>query len=77
MKTPFHTKGQYERSGFDRRSGRDRRVAIDLDYLDMLGRERRRVERRKQGEKRKGWIRYSEWTSVYAGIDYSSITKIT
>ena len=75
MKSSFRAKGKHERSGYDRRSGNDRRAAIDLDYMDMLGRERRRVERREQGEKRKGWIRYSEWSSVYAGVNYSTITE--
>jgi hypothetical protein len=54
-----------ERSGIDRRSGKDRRDAYDLDYFLKGGKERRRwVERRWRKELRKGWIRISRWSSV-------------
>jgi hypothetical protein len=53
------------RSGFDRRSVTERRVAYDLDYFTKGGKERRQwVDRRWRKEMRKGWIRVSKWSSV-------------
>jgi hypothetical protein len=53
------------RSGFDRRTGEDRRSAYDLDHFLKGGKERRHyVERRWRKEMRKGWIRISKWSSV-------------
>ena len=49
----------------DRRSGEDRRQAYDLDYFPCGGIERRSgKERRRQGERRNGWVRVSTWSSV-------------
>ena len=49
----------------DRRSGADRRQAYDLDYFPGGGIERRLgKERRRPDERRDGWVRVSEWSSV-------------
>ena len=51
----------------DRRSGEDRREIYQADYFENSGIERRsRKDRRQQGERRKGFIRVSKWSSVYA-----------
>jgi hypothetical protein len=51
---------------FDRRSGVDRRKAYKLEYLLEGGTERRGYkDRRSQNERRKDWIRVSEWSSVW------------
>jgi hypothetical protein len=51
---------------FDRRSGVDRRKAYKLEYLLEGGTERRSYkDRRSQNERRKDWIRVSEWSSVW------------
>ena len=51
---------------FDRRSGKDRRVAYDLEYFQKGGVERRRGKERRSGnERRKGWVTVSEWSSVW------------
>ncbi len=58
----------FSRCGFDRRCQDDRRQLIDLDYFEAGGIERRSgLERRRQDEKRDGWIRYTTWSSVYVG----------
>ena len=50
----------------DRRSEKDRRTVYNLDYFLNGGVERRlNKERRSQGERRAGWIRVSEWSSVF------------
>ena len=49
----------------DRRSGEERREFYHSDYFENDGLERRsRKDRRKQGERRKGFLRVSEWSSV-------------
>jgi hypothetical protein len=53
-------------SFLDRRSGKDRRTAVNLNYFLNGGIERRvRKERRRQSERRADWIRVSEWHSVF------------
>ena len=50
----------------DRRSGMDRRKVYDLDYFSRGGIERRRrPQRRSLFERRKQWLRVSEWRSVF------------
>ncbi len=56
------------RSGFDRRLEEERRDVYDLNYFEEGGDERRRRrERRHSGEKRNGWQRVSQWSSVPVG----------
>ncbi len=59
-------KKEYKRSGQDRRTGLDRRVAYDLDYFENGGDENRKnkEDRRIFGERREGWVRVTEWSSV-------------
>ena len=57
-----------ERRGsvIDRRSGKDRRKAHDLQYSLCGGKERRNFrERRFSQERRAGWVRVGQWYSVY------------
>ncbi len=50
----------------DRRSEKDRRTVYNLDYFMNGGVERRvSKERRGQEERRAGWVRVSEWSSVF------------
>ena len=50
----------------DRRSVKDRRRPYHLAHLTYRGQERRGgEERRLQGERRSGWVRVSQWSSVY------------
>jgi hypothetical protein len=50
----------------DRRSVKDRRRPRHLAHLTYRGLERRDgEERRLQGERRAGWVRVSQWSSVY------------
>jgi hypothetical protein len=52
----------------DRRSAEDRRQFYDLDYFQNGGLERRRRnDRRQHGERRKNFVRVSDWSSVYTG----------
>lgn len=51
------------RSGLDRRSNVNRR-AMTLD----VGKDRRKKERRRPGERRHRWIRTSEWSSIDLGL---------
>ena len=55
-----------ERSGLDRRAGDERRQMYDLNYfLERGGIERReRGDRRRNGEKRAGWVRVTQWSSI-------------
>ena len=54
-----------KRDGIERRSGKDRRRAHNLDYFINGGIERRGwTERRSLIERRNGWIRVSEWVSA-------------
>ena len=58
---------QHRRSGFDRRTGEERRRVLSLDYF-VNGKERRiGAERRRRGEMRKGWFRVNKWSSVLVG----------
>ena len=53
----------------DRRSGEDIREAYDADYFQKGGVERRiGKDRRQQGERRKGFVRVSKWSSVCADV---------
>jgi hypothetical protein len=53
------------RSPYDRRSGEDRRKAYKVGYFLEDGIERRSGnERRLQDERRKAWLRISEWSSM-------------
>lgn len=59
-----------KRSFIDRRSPSNRRETYSLDYFLSGGLERRKMwnERRQQKEERRqGWVRVSEWSSVYVG----------
>lgn len=57
-----------QRSLIERRTGRDRRQAYDINYFEKNGIERRKgSERRRLSEKRKGWIRAEKWRSVFVG----------
>ena len=52
-------------SGFDRRSGADRRKVYRLGFLVKGGVERRNGrERRARDERRQGWVRVGRWNSV-------------
>ena len=56
---------RFQRSGVDRRDSEDRRQIHDLGYFDGGGMERRiGEERRESGEKRAGWVRISQWSSI-------------
>ena len=53
------------RSGMDRRSGEDRRKVYSFDYFAGGGKERRRFrDRRSRMERRRGWVRVTEWSSA-------------
>jgi hypothetical protein len=53
----------------DRRSGEDRRQVYYADYFSNGGLERRSGrERRLQNERRKNFIRISEWSSICLDI---------
>jgi hypothetical protein len=53
------------RFAMDRRSGDDRRKSYRLGYFINGGVERRSgKERRLLGERRIGWVRATEWSSV-------------
>ncbi len=57
-----------KRSGPDRRSGVDRRQVYDIQYFQHDGIERRcRPEQRTSHELRKGWVRITQWSSIYMG----------
>ena len=61
---------EYHRSSYDRRSEVDRRKAYKLGYFLEGGTERRKngKDRRHQDERRKDWIRASEWSSFWKGF---------
>lgn len=55
-----------KRSFVDRRSGEDKRKAYSLDYFVAGGAERRGgSERRRGNERRFGWLKVSQWYSVF------------
>ena len=61
----------------DRRSGEDRREIYLADYFENSGIERRSgKDRRQQGERRKGFIRVSRWSSIYLDETPTSISII-
>jgi hypothetical protein len=57
---------QFKRSSFDRRGDQDRRQHYDISVVEKLGQDRRKSssERRTSPEKREGWVRVSQWSSV-------------
>ena len=59
----------FRRSGADRRSGEDRRNIYDINYFLNGGVERRHIikERRLNHERREGWVRITEWGSMFVG----------
>ena len=58
--------GKKRSKRIDRRSGTDRRRLYDLDYFTEGGVERRRFKKRRSLlERRDGWLRVSEWRSVF------------
>jgi hypothetical protein len=52
------------RSMQDRRSGKDRRKFARLKQLLGEDLQNRAVERRKESERRTGWVRLTRWSSV-------------
>ena len=65
-----------ERSGLDRRCGEDRRQVYDMDYFTNGGLERRIGQERRSGiERRKDWVKISEWSSIPAPDESSSVFK--
>ena len=50
----------------ERRAGKDRRRAFNLNRFLYKGSERRKVlqDRRTPEERREGWVRISKWSSV-------------
>ena len=75
-KTDGSDRPKLKRSNEDRRSGRDRRDALDIGYFVVGGEERRRKsrERRQLPERREGWIRVTQWSSLYVGDDAPKMT---
>ena len=66
-----------QRSGIDRRCGKDRGKAHDVDYFLNGGVERRSwKERRAPGERREGWVRVSEWSSMFVGSPRSNTKEL-
>jgi hypothetical protein len=54
-----------ERSGAERRSGRDKRRGASRAYFLDGGRERRRAgDRRQCAERRDGWLQVGKWRSI-------------
>lgn len=54
----------------DRRSGKDRRQAYDLNYFISGGIERRRNVKDRRSpfkERRRRWLRINPWRSIYMG----------
>lgn len=61
---------KWRRGCCDRRQGGDRRQVHSLDYFEAGGIERRggpRQRKRKDGEKRKNWVRIDRHVSAYCG----------
>ena len=57
-----------KRYGIDRRVESDQRKVYDLDYFLSKGIERRSGgDRRRPFERRVGWVKASDWSSVYLG----------
>ena len=60
-----------KRCGIDRRSTGERRRQNNLDYFLNGGVERRSArERRSRVERRVGWVRLTEWSSLFAANLY-------
>jgi len=56
------------RSGFDRRTGMDRRQVHNINRLINDETQRRSLkERRETDELRSDWVRISKWSSMYVG----------
>ena len=56
------------RSGFDRRTGMDRRQVHNINRLIDDETQRRSLkERRETDELRSEWVRISKWSSMYVG----------
>jgi hypothetical protein len=54
-----------ERSGVERRSGKDKRRSASRRYFLKGGRERRRKDdRRQSAERRDGWLQVGKWRSI-------------
>jgi len=54
-----------ERSGDERRSGKDKRRSASRAYFLNGGRERRRKDdRRQSSERRDGWLQVGKWRSI-------------
>ena len=52
------------RLGFDRRSGDERRMIYDMEYLLLKDKERRSNKERRSGiERRKDWKKERNWSS--------------
>ncbi len=66
-----HSDNDNRRSRVDRRSGEERRRTYDLNYFLNGGLERRDPDggdrRFRLDERRDGWVRISQWSSVYVG----------
>jgi len=66
----FYFSQNFQRGGFDRRSGLDRRGAYSLDHFaDNIVERRKGKERRKGTEKRLNWTQINKWTSVPFKVD--------
>ena len=62
-------KPKFKRTNVDRRSGCDRRESHDIGYFVVGGVERRKKpkDRRELPERRDGWVRVTQWSSLYVG----------
>jgi len=60
-------------SGIDRRRLENRRKTYSMDYFSRGGIERRKMKdrRKQQLDRRKSWVRVSQWSSVYVDPDSS------
>jgi hypothetical protein len=63
--TPISNRAWIERSGVERRSGKDKRRSSSRAYFLGGGIERRQHhDRRQNGERRERWLRIGTWHSV-------------
>ena len=66
----------YSRSGIDRRSGMDRRQMQNLNrYIDDETQRRSVKEQRQTDELRNGWVRISEWSSMYVSSEKDVVSR--
>jgi hypothetical protein len=58
-------------SSVDRRRLENRRKVYSLDYFSKGGAERRKLKdrRRRLRDRRKGWVKVSDWSSIYIDPD--------